>query len=52
MATPPVFSPGHFLGRRSLVGHSPLGHKESDGTERLTHTSFVSDSKHPMKPPL
>ena len=23
--------------RRSLVGYSPLGHKESDTTERLTH---------------
>ena len=25
-------------GQRSLTGHSPWGHKESDTTERLTHT--------------
>ena len=24
--------------KRSLAGYSPLGHKESDMTERLTHT--------------
>ena len=24
--------------QRSLAGYSPLGHKESDMTERLTHT--------------
>ena len=26
-------------GQRSLVGYSPWGHKESDMTERQTHTS-------------
>ena len=34
----PVFLPGEFRGQRSLVGYSPWGHKESDKTERLTHT--------------
>ena len=33
----PVFLPGESHGQRSLVGHSPQGHKESDTTERL-HT--------------
>ena len=31
----PVFSPGKFQGRRSLVGYSPWGCKQSDTTERL-----------------
>ena len=31
----PIFLPGKFHGRRSLVGCSPWGHKESDTTERL-----------------
>ena len=30
-----VFLPGESHGRRSLVGYSPRGHKESDTTERL-----------------
>ena len=34
----PVFLPGEFYGQRSLAGYSPLGHKESDTTELLTHT--------------
>ena len=29
----PVFLPGDFRGQRSLVGHSPWGHKELDTTE-------------------
>ena len=29
----PVFLPGKFHGQRSLVGHSPRGHKLSDTTE-------------------
>ena len=33
---PPVFLPGEFHGQRSLVVHSPWGHKGSDMTERLT----------------
>ena len=36
MATTPVFLPGESHGQRSLVGHSPRGHKESDMTERLS----------------
>ena len=37
----PVFLPGESHGQRSLVGYSPWGHKESDMTERLTHTCSV-----------
>ena len=37
----PVLLPGEFHGQRSLVGYSPWGHKESDMTERLTHTHVV-----------
>ena len=33
MAPTPVLLPGKSHGRRSLVGYSPLGHKESDMTE-------------------
>ena len=39
----PLFLHGKFHGQRSLVGHSPWGHKESDMTEGLsphTRTSF------------
>ena len=35
MATHSVLLPGKFHGRRSLVGYSPRGHKESNTTERL-----------------
>ena len=35
----PVFLPGKFHGRRSLVGYSPRSHKESDTTEQL-HFQF------------
>ena len=44
----PLFLHGKFHGQRSLVGHSPWGHKESDMTERLsahrhTHTpTYIS----------
>ena len=31
----PVLLPGKSHGQRSLVGHSPSGHKESDTTEQL-----------------
>ena len=34
----PVFLPREFHGQRSLGGFSPWGCKESDTTERLTHT--------------
>ena len=33
-----VFWPGEFHGQRSLAGYSPRGRKESDMTERLSHT--------------
>ena len=36
----PVFLPGEFHGQRSLVGYSPLGHKELDMTEQLTLLLF------------
>ena len=39
MAPCSVFLSGKFHGQRSLAGYSPLGHKESDTTERLTHTN-------------
>ena len=39
--TAPVFLPGKSHGQRSLVGHSPWGHKESDMTEPLNNNSFV-----------
>ena len=32
----PVFLPGKYHGQRSLVGYSPLDHKESDTTEQLS----------------
>ena len=34
----PVFLPGECHGQTNLVGYSPWGCKESDTTERLTHT--------------
>ena len=33
MATTPVFLPREFHGQKSLVGHSPWGHKELDMSE-------------------
>ena len=36
----PVFLPGKSQGKRSLVGYSPWGHKESDRTERLALFTF------------
>ena len=37
----PVFLPGEFHGRRSLVGYSPWGRKESDTTERLSDWALM-----------
>ena len=37
----PVFLPGKSHGRRSLVGYSPWGRKESDTTERLHFVLFL-----------
>ena len=41
MATHSVFLPGEFHGQRSMVGYSPWGRKESDRTERPTHTGYM-----------
>ena len=38
----PVFLPGKSHGRRSLVGYSPWGRKESDTTERLHFSLFYA----------
>ena len=38
MATHSSILPGESHGQRSLAGYSPWGRKESDTTERLTHT--------------
>ena len=39
MATHSVFLPGKSQGQRSLVGHSPQGHRESGMTEHAcAHT--------------
>ena len=37
-----VFLPGESHGQRSLVCFSPQGHKESDMTEQLTLSLFLS----------
>ena len=37
----PVLLSGKFHGRRSLVGYSPWGHRESDTTEWLHFLSFT-----------
>ena len=36
MATRSIFLPGESHGQRSLAGHSPWSHKESDTAEQLT----------------
>ena len=42
----PVFLPGKFHAQRSLAGHSPRGHKESDMTEHVcVHNSLRLQSK-------
>ena len=38
----PVFLSGELHGQRSLAGYSPWGHKQSDTTERLTHTHTLT----------
>ena len=43
MATP-GFLPGEFHGQRSLADYSPFGCKESDRTERRTHTSTETET--------
>ena len=37
----PVLLPGKSYGRRSMVGYSPWGRKESDTTEQLHFTHFI-----------
>ena len=37
----PVFLPRESHGQKSQVGYSPWGCKESDTTERLTHTLYI-----------
>ena len=37
----PVFLPRKFHGQRSLEGYGPWDPKQSDTTERLTHTNEV-----------
>ena len=41
----PVFLPGKPHGQESLAGYSPWGCKESDMTERLTHTMLFNSGK-------
>ena len=38
----PAFLPGESHGQKSLAGYSPWGCKDSDMTERLTHTHFMN----------
>ena len=37
-----VFLPGEFHGQRSLAGYSTWGHRESDTTEQLSLSLFMS----------
>ena len=46
----PIFLPGKAHGWRSLAGYSPWGRKESDTTERLTHTHDVSQFSPSLAP--
>ena len=46
MATHPVFLPGVLHGQRSLAGYSPGGRKESDMSEQLTLSHFLSLSNY------
>ena len=44
----PALLPGKSHGRRSLIGYSPWGRKESDTTERL-HFHFHFQFNVPLK---
>ena len=46
----PVLLPGESHGHRSLAGYSPWGHKQSDTTERLTHTHHTLDALNREEP--
>ena len=48
----PVFLPGESQGRGSLVVCRPWDHKESDTTERLTHTLWVLPCTDSIPTPL
>ena len=41
----PVFLPGEFHEQRNLAGYSLWGRKESDTTERLSHTMSGSTTR-------
>ena len=43
-----VFLPGEFCRQRSLAGHSPKGHKESDTTEVAWHTRTPREQSEPL----
>ena len=47
----PVLLPGQSHGQKSLAGHSPWSHKESDMTERLHFFTFLSVNAQPLGPP-
>jgi len=38
----PVFLPGESHGQRSLAGHGPWGHKESDTTKKTEHACMIN----------
>ena len=42
---------GEFHGQRSLVGYGPWGCKESDTTERPTHTQYIVQGNTAQTPP-
>ena len=46
-----VFLSGEFHGQRSLVGYGPWGCKESDTTERPTHTQYIVQGNTAQTPP-
>ena len=43
-AETPVLLPGKSHGQRSLVGYSPWGLKESDTTEQLHFSDYITSS--------
>ena len=45
----PVLLPGKSHGRKSLVGYSPRGHKESDVTERLHFHFLLLTKRNPKR---
>ena len=45
----PVFLPGESHGQRTLVGYSPLGHRELDVTEQVTLIFFCHECTMTLK---